>query len=137
MGHKRAIVLYSGGIDSTTCMAIAKEEGFIPYAISFAYGQRHSIELDLAKKTAKQIGAVEHLIVDFDYRGIGGSALTSDIGVPKEGVEVGIPVTYVPVRNTIFLSFALGWAEALGAFDLFIGGNAPKRRIDGRRSKSY
>jgi 7-cyano-7-deazaguanine synthase len=122
--HKKAVVLYSGGLDSTTCLAIARSEGFAPHAISFAYGQRHSIELELAKKHARAMGAVEHLVVDFDYRKIGGSALTSDIAVPKDGVGEAIPVTYVPARNTIFLSFALGWAEVLGAFDIFIGVNA-------------
>ena len=121
---KKAVVLYSGGLDSTTCLAIAKEQGFVPYALSFAYGQRHSVELELAKQNAGAVGAVEHLVVAFDYRKVGGSALTSDISVPKEGVGSGIPVTYVPARNTIFLSFALGWAESLGAFDLFIGVNA-------------
>lgn len=124
MGEQKAVILYSGGIDSTTCMAIAKEDGFIPYAISFSYGQRHSVELELAKKNAKSIGAIEHLVVEFDYRRVGGSALTSDIVVPKEDVGTEIPVTYVPARNTIFLSFALGWAEVLGAFDIYIGVNA-------------
>jgi 7-cyano-7-deazaguanine synthase len=121
---KKAVVLYSGGLDSTTCMAIAKAEGFSPYAMSFSYGQRHSIELDQARLHAPGLGAVEHLVVDFDYRLIGGSALTADIAVPKEGVGNDIPVTYVPARNTVFLSFALGWAEVLGAFDIFIGVNA-------------
>jgi 7-cyano-7-deazaguanine synthase len=121
---KKAVVLYSSGLDSTTCMAIARSEGFAPYALSFAYGQRHSVELELAKQQARAIGAVDHLVVEFDYRKVGGSALTSDIDVPKEGVGSDIPVTYVPARNTIFLSFALGWAESLGAFDIFIGVNA-------------
>jgi 7-cyano-7-deazaguanine synthase len=121
---KKAVVLYSSGLDSTTCMAIARSEGFAPYALSFAYGQRHGVELELAKKQARAIGAVDHLVVEFDYRKVGGSALTDDIDVPKEGVGDDIPVTYVPARNTIFLSFALGWAEALGAFDIFIGVNA-------------
>ena len=121
---KKAVVLYSGGLDSTTCMAIARSEGFEPYAISFAYGQRHSVELELAKKNARPMGAKDHLVVDFDYRRIGGSALTADIAVPKEGVGSDIPVTYVPARNTIFLSFALGWAEVLSAFDIYIGVNA-------------
>jgi len=121
---KKAVVLYSGGLDSTTCLAIAKAEGFAPYAMSFAYGQRHSVELELAKRNAKEAGALEHLVVEFDYRQVGGSALTSDMAVPKEGVGSHIPVTYVPARNTIFLSFAIGWAEALGAFDIFIGVNA-------------
>jgi len=122
--NKKAVILYSGGLDSTTCLAMAKAEGFATYAMSFAYGQRHSVELEAAKKNAVPMGAVEHLVVEFDYRRVGGSALTSDIAVPKEGVGDDIPVTYVPARNTIFLSFALGWAEVLGAFDIFIGVNA-------------
>ena len=121
---KKAVVLYSGGLDSTTCLAIARHEGFTPYAISFAYGQRHAVELALARANARPMGAVDHLVVDFDYRQVGGSALTSAIDVPKEGVGSDIPVTYVPARNTVFLSFALGWAEVLGAFDIFIGVNA-------------
>ena len=121
---KKAVVLYSGGLDSTTCLAIAKEEGFAPYAMSFAYGQRHTAELEVAKANARALGAAEHLVVEFDLRKVGGSALTADITVPKEGVGDDIPVTYVPARNTIFLSFALGWAEVLGAFDIFIGVNA-------------
>jgi 7-cyano-7-deazaguanine synthase len=121
---KKAVVLYSGGLDSTTCMAIAKAEGFSLYAMSFSYGQRHRVELDQARRHAPLLGAVEHLVVDFDYRLIGGSALTADIAVPKAGIGTDIPVTYVPARNTVFLSFALGWAEVLGAFDLFIGVNA-------------
>ncbi|HEX2768965.1 MAG TPA: 7-cyano-7-deazaguanine synthase QueC [Geobacteraceae bacterium] len=121
---KKAVILYSGGLDSTTCLAIARAEGFEPYAISFAYGQRHRLELEFAKVNARPIGAKEHLVVEFDLRKMGGSALTSDIPVPKEGVGDNIPVTYVPARNTIFLSFALGWAEVLGAFDIFIGVNA-------------
>lgn len=120
----KAVVLYSSGLDSTTCMAIAKNDGFTPYAISFSYGQRHSFELAVAKANAVKIGAAEHLVVDFDLRLMGGSALTADIDVPKEGVGSGIPVTYVPARNTIFLSFALGWAETLGASDIYIGVNA-------------
>jgi 7-cyano-7-deazaguanine synthase len=121
---KKAVILYSGGLDSTTCLAIARAEGYEPFAMSFAYGQRHKAELRMAEENAKGMGAVEHLIVDFDLRKIGGSALTSDIQVPKSGVGNDIPVTYVPARNTIFLSFALGWAEVLGAFDIFIGVNA-------------
>lgn len=120
----KAVVLYSGGLDSTTCMAIAKAEGFVPYAISFSYGQRHSFELTVARQNALKSGAAEHLVVEFDLRLMGGSALTSDIDVPKDGVGNDIPVTYVPARNTIFLSFALGWAETLGANDIFIGVNA-------------
>lgn len=121
---KKAVVLYSGGLDSTTCLAIAKDKGFAPYAISFSYGQRHAVELAKAREYAPIIGAVDHLVVEFDYRRIGGSALTADIAVPKSGTEDNIPITYVPARNTIFLSFALGWAETLGAFDIFIGVNA-------------
>jgi 7-cyano-7-deazaguanine synthase len=121
---RKAVILYSGGVDSTTCLAIARTEGFEPYAISFAYGQRHRLELEFAKANARPLGAVEHLVVEFDLRKLGGSALTTDIAVPKEGVGNYIPVTYVPARNTIFLSFALGWAEVMGAFDIFIGVNA-------------
>ena len=122
---KKAVVLYSGGLDSTTCLAIARDLGFEPYALSFAYGQRHSVELDKAREYAPLVGAKQHLVVDVNLRQMGGSALTDDIDVPKEGVVEGeIPVTYVPARNTIFLSFALGWAEVLGASDIFIGVNA-------------
>lgn len=121
---KRAVVLYSSGLDSTTCMAIAAADGFEPYAISFSYGQRHQIELAIAKANAVKIGATEHLVVDFDLRKVGGSALTADIDVPKGVVTDEIPVTYVPARNTIFLSFALGWGEVLGASDIYIGVNA-------------
>jgi 7-cyano-7-deazaguanine synthase len=124
MDPKKAVILYSGGLDSTTCLAIARAEGFAPHAISFAYGQRHRHELEVAKANAKSMGALEHLVVEFDLRKMGGSALTSDLAVPKGGVGRDIPVTYVPARNTIFLSFALGWAEVLGAFDIFIGVNA-------------
>ena len=121
---RNAVVLYSGGLDSTTCLAMARNDGFSPYAVSFSYGQRHSYELEVAKSNAKQMGAQEHLVVDFDLRLMGGSALTADIDVPKDGIGDAIPVTYVPARNTIFLSFALGWAEVLGAFDIYIGVNA-------------
>jgi 7-cyano-7-deazaguanine synthase len=121
---RKAVVLYSGGLDSTTCLALAKAEGFVPYALSFAYGQRHAVELAKARECAPKVGAVEHLVVEFDYRQVGGSALTADIAVPKTGVGSDIPVTYVPARNTVFLSFALGWAETLGAFDIYIGVNA-------------
>ncbi len=122
---KKAVVLYSGGLDSTTCMAIARSEGFEPYAMSFAYGQRHSVELEKARDYAPKVGAVDHMVVDIDLRPMGGSALTSDQEVPKgREIDDEIPVTYVPARNTIFLSFALGWAEVLGAFDIFIGVNA-------------
>jgi len=122
---KKAVVLYSGGLDSTTCLAIARAEGFTPYAMSFAYGQRHSVELDKAAYYAPRQGVAEHQVVRIDLRQIGGSALTSDIEVPKgREIDETIPVTYVPARNTIFLSFALGWAEVLGSFDIFIGVNA-------------
>jgi len=122
--QKKAVILYSGGLDSTTCLAIARDEGYAPYAISFSYGQRHQQELEVARQNARPMGALDHLLVDFDLRKMGGSALTSDMAVPKDGVGDEIPVTYVPARNTIFLSFALGWAETLGAFDIFIGVNA-------------
>jgi 7-cyano-7-deazaguanine synthase len=123
-----AIVLLSGGVDSTTTLAIAKSEGYEIYALSFNYGQRHAIELKAAKRIAKHFQAKEHLIIDLDLRRIGGSALTDNIEVPKDrsDVEVGgdIPITYVPARNTIFLSFALAWAEVLGVDTIFIGVNA-------------
>jgi 7-cyano-7-deazaguanine synthase len=120
----RAVVLLSGGVDSTTTLAIAKAEGFACYALSFRYGQRHVIELEAARRVAKAFG-IEHKIVDIDLRAFGGSALTADIAVPKDRpVDDTIPVTYVPARNTIFLSFALAWAEVLGAQDIFIGVNA-------------
>lgn len=122
---KKAVILYSGGLDSTTCMAIAREQGFATYALSFAYGQRHQIELEKAREYAPLIGAKEHLVIDINLRKMGGSALTADIEVPKGASVTGeIPITYVPARNTIFLSFALGWAEVLGAADIFIGVNA-------------
>ncbi len=122
---KKAVVLYSGGLDSTTCMAIARDQGFQPYALSFAYGQRHTIELDKAREYAPLIGAEEHMVIDIDLRKMGGSALTAEIDVPKQAADEGeIPITYVPARNTIFLSFALGWAEVLGASDIYIGVNA-------------
>ncbi len=123
--NKKAVVLYSGGLDSTTCMAIARADGFEPYALSFAYGQRHSVELDKAREYAPQIGAADHRVVQVDLRQFGGSALTDDIEVPKDQLAGDvIPITYVPARNTIFLSFALGWAEVLGAHDIYIGVNA-------------
>ena len=121
---RKAVVLYSSGLDSTTVMAIARSEGCLPFAISFDYGQRHRRELDIARENAIKAGASEHLVVSFDLRLMGGSALTSEIDVPKSGVGSDIPVTYVPARNTIFLSFALAWAEVLGAFDIFTGVNA-------------
>lgn len=123
--EKKAVILYSGGLDSTTCLAMARAEGFAPYAMSFAYGQRHSVELDKARTYAPRVGAAAHQVVEINLRDIGGSALTADIEVPKERpIDDAIPVTYVPARNTIFLSFALGWAEVLGAADIFIGVNA-------------
>ena len=121
----RAVILLSGGLDSATTLAIAKTEGFACYALSFRYGQRHSVELDAARRVAKHLGATEHVILDIDLRHFGGSALTSDIPVPKNRPQDDtIPVTYVPARNTIFLSFALAWAEVLGAQAIFIGVNA-------------
>jgi len=124
----KAIVLSSGGIDSTTAMAMARQEGYEIYSLSFRYGQRHALELDAAQRVAKALGAKEHLVIDMDLTGIGGSALTDDLDVPKartdEEMKKGIPVTYVPGRNTIFLSYALAWAEVVGATDIFIGVNA-------------
>ncbi|MDX1335371.1 MAG: 7-cyano-7-deazaguanine synthase QueC [Gammaproteobacteria bacterium] len=120
----RAVVLLSGGMDSATTLAIAADQGYEVYALSFRYGQRHSAELDAAMNLARMFGAAEHKIVDLDLSTIGGSALTDmDIAVPTEPGE-GIPVTYVPARNTIFLSIALGWAEVLESTDIFIGVNA-------------
>jgi len=123
-----AIVLLSGGLDSTTVLAIAKAEGFTPYALSFNYGQRHRIELEAARKIATQAGVARHVVANIDLRAFGGSALTDDIDVPKERsaeeMSTGIPITYVPARNTIFLSFALAFAETVSAHDIFIGVNA-------------
>jgi 7-cyano-7-deazaguanine synthase len=124
---KKAVVLVSGGIDSSTCCAIAANEGFSIYAMSFMYGQRHSIELESARRIAQAFGAVDHRIVNIDLRAFGGSSLTSDLEVPKDRStdnEYAIPSTYVPARNTIFLSFATGWAEIIDCFDIFIGVNA-------------
>jgi 7-cyano-7-deazaguanine synthase len=124
----RAVVLLSGGLDSTTTLAIAKAEGFEPCALSFRYGQRHRVELECAARVAESLGVREHLIVDADLRRLGGSALTADLEVPKDRspdqMSDGIPVTYVPARNTIFLSFALAWAEVLETSHIFIGVNA-------------
>jgi 7-cyano-7-deazaguanine synthase len=126
--NRRAVVLLSGGLDSTTALAIAQHEGFEAYAITFRYGQRHAVEIAAAQRVARRAGVAQHIIVDFDLRMIGGSALTADLEVPKgravEAMGHGIPITYVPARNTIFLSFALAWAEALGISDIFIGVNA-------------
>ncbi len=122
---KRCVVLLSGGVDSTTVMAIVKSQGYEIYAISFDYGQRHKIELEKAKKIAALYGAKKHIVVDVDLRKIGGSALTDDIAVPKARViDATIPVTYVPARNVIFLSIALGYAEVNEADEIFIGANA-------------
>jgi 7-cyano-7-deazaguanine synthase len=125
---RKAVILLSGGLDSSTVLAIAQSQGFRLFALSFNYGQRHSIELESAARVAKAVGVEQHLIVDIDLRAIGGSALTDSSEVPKErSIEEmvsGIPITYVPARNTIFLSFALAWAEVLGAQDIFIGVNA-------------
>lgn len=122
---KRAVVLVSGGMDSAVTLALAREQGFICHALSVAYGQRHTSELAAAQAVARALGAAEHKTVTVDLRSIGGSALTADIAVPEdEHGAAGIPVTYVPARNTIMLSVALGWAEVLGANDLFCGVNA-------------
>lgn len=124
----RAVVLLSGGLDSATALAVAREEGYECFALSFDYGQRHARELESAQQVAASLGAVKHLTLRLDLRAIGGSALTDDIAVPKgrshEAIGAGIPVTYVPARNTIFLSHALAWAETLGSQDIFIGVNA-------------
>jgi 7-cyano-7-deazaguanine synthase len=128
MSEKKAVVLLSGGLDSTTTLAIAQSEGFQAYALTFRYGQRHAVEIEAARRVAEALGVTEHVLVDFDLRRFGGSALTSDLDVPKDrpiaSMADGIPVTYVPARNTIFLSFALAWAEVLGASTIFIGVNA-------------
>lgn len=124
---KKAVVLLSGGLDSATTLAIAKKQGFDIYALSFFYGQRHSVETKSAKKVAKQLGVKEHKFTDIDLRLFAGSALTSNIKVPKnrneKEISHGIPVTYVPARNTIFLAFALAYAESIGSNDIFIGVN--------------
>ena len=126
--NKKAVILLSGGIDSATTLAIAKDSGYETRAISFRYGQKHIFEIEAAKKIAEEIGVKQHLIMDIDLSFFGGSALTDDIPVPKrekvEDIGRSIPVTYVPARNIIFLSLALGWAEVLGLTDIFIGVNA-------------
>jgi 7-cyano-7-deazaguanine synthase len=126
--NKRAVVLLSGGLDSATVLAIARSQGYELYALSFSYGQRHVWELEAAARVAASIGVVQHRTATIDLRSFGGSALTSDIAVPKgrttDDMAHGIPITYVPARNTIFLSFALAWAEVLGSSDIFIGVNA-------------
>ena len=125
---KRAVVLLSGGLDSATTLATAKEEGYEVFALSFRYGQRHEIEIVSAQQVAKSLGVSEHRVLEIDLRALGGSALTDTMDVPKNRAAdertSGIPVTYVPARNTIFLSYALAWAEVIGAQDIFIGVNA-------------
>ena len=124
MSDKNAVILLSGGLDSATVVAMAKAEGYSCYSMSFDYGQRHRAELQAAERVARQLGVVEHKVIGLNLNGIGGSALTdSSIAVPESPTE-GIPVTYVPARNTVFLALALGWAEVLGARDIFIGVNA-------------
>jgi 7-cyano-7-deazaguanine synthase len=128
MSGKNAVVLLSGGLDSSTVLAIASSEGYTPYALSFSYGQRHLAELDAARRVAALAGVAGHVVAEIDLRVFGGSALTADIAVPKGRSEgelgAGIPITYVPARNTIFLSFALAYAETLAASDIFVGVNA-------------
>jgi 7-cyano-7-deazaguanine synthase len=128
MSKPKAVVLLSGGLDSTTVLAMALSEGFEAYAMSFRYGQRHVVELDCAAQVAAHLGVARHIVVDVDLRAFGGSALTADIAVPKDrstsAMAHGIPITYVPARNTIFLSFALAWSEVLGSSDIFVGVNA-------------
>lgn len=125
---RNAVVLLSGGLDSSTILAIARSEGYTPHALSFNYGQRHSVELESARQVAASQGVAKHVIVDIDLRVFGGSALTDDIAVPKHDaaseLDSGIPITYVPARNTVFLSYALAYAEVIGAQDVFIGVNA-------------
>jgi 7-cyano-7-deazaguanine synthase len=128
MSAPKAVVLLSGGIDSSTTAAIARSRGFDLHALTFRYGQRHHAELEAARKVAQQLGIIRHVVLDIDLRAFGGSALTTDLPVPKDTPpdKIGdrIPVTYVPARNTIFLSFALAWAEVLPASDIFLGANA-------------
>ncbi|HET9454685.1 MAG TPA: 7-cyano-7-deazaguanine synthase QueC [Gemmatimonadaceae bacterium] len=126
--QRPAVVLLSGGLDSTTMLAIARSEGFAPHAMTFRYGQRHAHEIEAARRVAAHYDVADHVVVDIDLRTFGGSALTADLAVPKDraadAMAEGIPITYVPARNTIFLSFALAWAEVLEAGDIFIGVNA-------------
>jgi 7-cyano-7-deazaguanine synthase len=127
MDRRKAVILLSGGVDSTTTLALAASQDYAIHALSFRYGQRHAAEIEAARKIAARYGVVQHVVTDLDLRVFGGSALTSDIAVPRDralGETAGIPVTYVPARNTIFLSFALAWAEVLGASEIFIGVNA-------------
>ena len=121
--RRKAVVLLSGGLDSMVCAAIAREQGYSVLALTIDYNQRHRVELEAAKTIAGQL-ADRHVILPLDLRSFGGSALTSDAAVPKDGVQPGIPITYVPARNLVFLSLALAWAEAEGSSDLFIGVNA-------------
>ncbi len=122
------VVLLSGGLDSATALAVAQRDGFRCHALSIAYGQRHTAELDAARRVAQSLGAADHRVLTLDLRAIGGSALTADLAVPKDRSEEemtqGIPITYVPARNTVFLALALGWAEVLGSFDIYMGVNA-------------
>lgn len=124
----KAVVLLSGGLDSTTTLAIAKRDGFACYALTVEYGQRHAVEIEAARHIGRRFGVVQHVVMPIELGQFGGSALTSDLAVPKdrplEAMSAGIPITYVPARNTIFLSFALAWAEVLGAKDIFLGVNA-------------
>ena len=128
MSDQNAVVLLSGGLDSTTVLAIAQNDGFAVHALSFRYGQRHALELDAATQIARRAGVAQHVVVDVDLRQFGGSALTDEIEVPKSRdvaeMSDGIPVTYVPARNTVFLSYALAWAEVLNANHLWLGVNA-------------
>lgn len=128
MATPKAVVLLSGGMDSATAAAVALDQGFEVYALSFRYGQRHATELEAARRVAERLGLRRHVVLDIDLRAFGGSALTGDLDVPKDTpldrIGSSIPATYVPARNTIFLSFALGWAETLGASDIFLGANA-------------
>ena len=128
MSNPKAVVLLSGGLDSTTALAIAKSQSFDPYCLTFKYGQRHLAEIEAARRVAQEYGVTNHVVVEIDLRLFGGSALTSDVAVPKDRdigeMGEGIPITYVPARNTIFLSFALAWAEVINASDIFIGVNA-------------
>jgi 7-cyano-7-deazaguanine synthase len=128
VSEKKAVVLLSGGLDSTTVAAIAKRQGFAVYALSFDYGQNHKQELDSAARVAEKLRVAKHAVVKVDLRSFGGSALTSDMPIPKNrsagDIGTGVPVTYVPARNTVFLSLALAWAETLGATDIFLGVNA-------------
>src|SRR3990172_3490115 len=121
-----AVVILSGGLDSTTVLALARREGFAIHAMTFRYGQRHGIEVEAARRIAEQHGVAQHVVLDMDLRTFGGSALTADLDVPKDrsAIDDVIPVTYVPARNTIFLSYAVAWAEVLESRDLFIGVNA-------------